>query len=160
MRTALLCLVLVAGCSKPAPPTLTPERVQITGMTTSRIELELQVGATNPNSYDIPARSLTAHLVIGGKFDLGTTEIPVTTTLVAGKKTLVDVPVSVQMKDIAPLGKLAIESPTIPYTVDGIVSFGGDWAHVELPYRLDGTVQRGEVVKAALGSIPGLGGGR
>jgi LEA14-like dessication related protein len=151
-----IVLLLAAGCSKPAPPTLVPERVQITGLTSSHIDLEVTLDATNPNSIDLVARSLTAHVVIAGKFDVGTAEIPVTTTLPARQTTRIDVPISLKLEDIAPLGKLAITSATLPYRVDGVVSLGGDLLHIEIPYHLTDAIPRSQIAHAVLATIPGL----
>jgi len=159
MRTAALALLLlVAGCSKPAPPTLTPEQVRITGITSSQIDLDVTIGAANPNGIDLVARSLTAHVVIAGLFDVGTVDIPVTTVLTARQTTKLDVPLSVKIADAAPLATLAATRATLPYTVDGTVGLGGDLLHIELPYHLADSVPREQILRATLGSIPGLGG--
>jgi LEA14-like dessication related protein len=153
---AWLPLVAVLACAKPAPPTLTPERVQLTALTPSRIELRVLIRAENPNTIDLVARNLTAAVRVAGKFDVGTVEIPVTTTLPAGRATKLDVPLSVKLNDIAPLAQLAMTSTSIPYTVEGTVGLGGDLVHVELPFTLTGSVPRDQVVQAALGAIPGM----
>ena len=154
---AASALALATACSKPSPPTLIPERVSITGLTLTQINLEVTIRATNPNSVDLVARSLSAHVVVAGQFDVGTVDIPVTTTLPAGQTTTLDVPLSVKLTDAAPLAKLAMTSASVPYTVDGTVGLGGDLLHVDVPYTLSASVPRDQIIGATLGSIPGLG---
>ncbi len=151
-----LCLALAAACSKPAPPTLAPESVRITQITPLRIDFHVVLRATNPNAIDLVARDLTAHVLVAGRFDFGTVDIPVTTTLPAGQTTRLDVPLSVKVADLAPLAQLALTSPKIPYKVDGTVGLGGDLLHVEIPYELGDAVPRDQIVQAAMSSIPGL----
>jgi len=160
---ALVCtiaLFVTAACEKPAPPTLVPERVRITALSPSRIDLDVRLSVTNPNAVDLVARSLDAHVVIGGKFDVGTVEIPVTTVLPARKTTTLDVPLSVRVADVAPLAELALTHTDIPYTVDGHVELGGELLHVTVPYQLSDSVPRDQIVRAALAAIPGLSGSR
>ncbi len=157
---ALALALLPLACSKPEPPTLAPDRVRITGLSTSRIDLDVTLRATNPNSLDLVARNLTAHLVLDGQFDVGTVDIPFKTVLPAGQTTSLDVPLSVKIVDIAPLAQLALTKAKIPCSVDGTVGVGGDLLHVDIPYRLTGTVDRDQVLRAAAAGIPGLGGFR
>jgi LEA14-like dessication related protein len=149
--------VLIAACSRPEPPTIVPERVRLTSFTLARIDLDVTLAVTNPNAIDLVARNLTAHVVIGGQFDVGTVEIPVTTALPAGKTTKLDVPLSVKVEDVAPLARLAMTSAKIPYTVDGTVGLGGDLLHVQIPYHLADAVPRDQIVRATISGIPGLG---
>lgn len=154
MRCAVLaCLLAVASCTRPSPPTIVPERVRITGLTPTQVDVEVTLNVANPNTLDLVARSLEAHVVIADKFDVGTVEIPVTTVFPAGKTTRLDVPLTVQIRDIAPLAQLALASPSIPYTVDGSVGLGGELLHVAVPYRLSDSVPREQIVRAAFAAV-------
>jgi LEA14-like dessication related protein len=149
-------LPLLLACDKPVLPTLVPERVRITRVSAAEIDFVVTVAATNPNSITLVARSLTAHVKVADQYDLGTVEQPVTTALPAKRTTQLEVPMSVQVKDIAGLAALGATHAKIPYSVDGEVGLGGDLVHVELPYKLSDTVPRDEIIQAALASIPGL----
>jgi LEA14-like dessication related protein len=153
---AVLLVSLVAACSRPEPPTLAPERVQLTGLSPTQISVDVTLDVTNPNTLDLVARSLEAHIIIAKNIDVGTVEIPVTTVFAAGKTTKLDVPLSIQLTDIAPLARLAIAGADLPYTVDGTVGLGGDLLHVTLPYHLSGIVPRDQVARAAMKALPGL----
>src|SRR6516162_2688143 len=97
MQRLLLLLaaaVAVAACSKPAPPTLTPERVSVTGVDASGLALTVTISATNPNSSDLTVSDVSSHVVVD-KHDVGTVTVPQSMTLPAGKTTKIDVPVKV-----------------------------------------------------------------
>ncbi len=153
----LVLLGLLGACSRPDPPTLVPDKVKVTAMSMSRLDLAVTLKVTNPNSVGLVARTVHAHVVVADKFDLGTVDIPVVTSFPAGKTTPLEVPLSVQVRDVAPLAQLAVTQASLPYTVEGTVGLGGDLLHVDLPFRLADSVPRDQVVHAAMGAIPGLG---
>jgi LEA14-like dessication related protein len=154
---AALFVPLLLACSRPEPPTLAPERVKVTGITTSQIGVDVTLEVTNPNSIDLVARSLTAHIVIAEHVDVGTVDIPVTTVFPANQTTKLEVPLSVQFTDLGQLAQLAVAGADLAYTVDGTVGLGGELLRVNLPYHLRGTVPRDQVTRAALKALPGLG---
>ena len=157
MRTlAIPLLALLAACNKPEPPTLVPERVKLTGLSSTQMSVDVTLDVTNPNAIDLVARTLEAHIIIGKNIDVGTVEIPVTTVFTKNATTKLDVPLSFQFTDLAPLARLAIAGADVPYTVDGTVGLGGDLLHVTLPYRLSGVVPRDQVARAVVKALPGF----
>src|ERR1019366_10817323 len=101
MRIALLvAAAAAAGCSKPAPPTIVPDLATMTSVDMLAVHLDVTLTATNPNAIDLPVRDVTAKIVVGEKYDLGTATIPDAVTLPAGKSTKLDVPVSVKWTDM------------------------------------------------------------
>jgi LEA14-like dessication related protein len=157
MRIAvLLAAVALASCSKPAPPTIVPERATVTSLDMLAVHLEVALTATNPNAVDLPVRDVTAKIVVGQKYDLGTATIPNAVTLAAGKATKLDVPISVRWTDMGALAQLAATSAAIPFTIDGTVDLGGDLVAVSVPFHIDGAVSHEQLVGAALNSLPGI----
>jgi LEA14-like dessication related protein len=158
MRTPVLVLAaLVVGCSKPAPPTLTPERASVTQVNPQGIELRLDLAATNPNSIDLSVREVNAHIVVGNKYDLGTVTLPKSLTLPAGKTTKVEVPIAAKWTDVGALVQIAATTQAaVPYSVDGTLSMGGDLVSVRIPFHLEGSVSHDEIVGATLNSLPPL----
>jgi LEA14-like dessication related protein len=157
MRTPVLVVVaLAAGCSKPAPPTLTPERASVTQVNPQGIELRLELAATNPNSVDLSAREIHAHVVVDKKYDLGTVTLPKSLTLPAGKTTNLDVPLSAKWMDVGSLVQLAATQAAVPYSVDGTLSMGGDLVSVSVPFHLEGSVTHDQIVGGAINSLPPL----
>jgi LEA14-like dessication related protein len=127
-----------------------PERVRVTSIGPTTIALDVTATVTNPNQIDLVARNLTAHIVVGGTYDVGTVDIPVTTVLPAGRATKLQVPLTVSVKDLSGLATLALTSTAVPYSVDGTVGLGGDLIHVELPYRLESSLPKEQLMNAAL----------
>lgn len=155
-RSALLAATLTVACSKPAPPTIAPERAVVTSFDMSAVHLEVTLMATNPNSADLPVRSVTAKVVVNQTFDLGTAIVPKAVTLPAGKATELAVPMSVKWIDLGALAQIAATSAAIPFSVDGTVDLGGDWLAVRVPFHLASTVSHDQLVGAALNSLPGI----
>jgi hypothetical protein len=58
----LLAVVSVVACSgaEPQTPTVTPEKVRVTKISPTGIELLTELDVDNPNSIDLEARSVTA----------------------------------------------------------------------------------------------------
>lgn len=148
--------LMVFGCSKPAPPTITPERASITAVTAQGIDLHVELNAMNPNAVDLSAREVTAHIVVDKKYDMGSVTMPQAVTLAAGKATKLDVPVSTKWADLGSLVGLAASAGAVPYTVDGTVSLGGDLLNISVPFHLDGTVTHDQIVAATKNSLPAL----
>jgi LEA14-like dessication related protein len=161
MRPVTLSLLLAAAplataCARPEPPTISPERVRVTGLSASTLDLDVELSIANPNGIDLVARTLHARVVIAGQYEVGTVDVPVTTTFAAHQTTKLDVPLSVHVQDLAPLAQLAMTQASLPYAVDGTVGLGGDLLHVDLPFRLTDAVSREQLVRATVGAIPGL----
>jgi LEA14-like dessication related protein len=155
-RCAVLVLVagLAAACSKPAPPTLTPEKVVVTRVDLAGIDVDVVVDATNPNSVDLSASGVSSHLVVDRTHDVGTVTVPKSITLPAGKTTKVDVPVSLRWSDVGLLAQLAAGSGAVPYTIDGKLEMGGDLVHVGVPFHLEGILTHEQIVGAVMNSLP------
>jgi LEA14-like dessication related protein len=153
---SLVAAVAVVACSKPAPPTIVPEQATVTSMDMLAVHLDVMLTATNPNAIDLPVRDVTAKIVVGQNFDLGTATIPNAVTLPAGKSTKLDVPMSLKWTDMSALAQLAATRAAIPFTVDGTVDLGGDLIAVSVPFHIAGTVSHDQLVSAALNSLPGI----
>jgi LEA14-like dessication related protein len=153
MRALVLALCLVA-CSKPKPPTITPEKGQVTSVTPFGVDLDLTLGVDNPNKVSLPVQGVTAKVMLDGKIDMGTVTSDKAIDLPAGKKTSMTVPVSVKWNDFPAIMQLAAQSKDVPYSVDGKVKLGGALLNVEVPFTMTGTITHDELVKATLKSIP------
>jgi len=147
-------LVSIA-CSKPTPPTLAPKSAVVTTVSPVALGLEVTLDVTNPNTIDIPARDVTAHVVIDKRIDVGAATVEQKTTLPANQTTELKVAVSIPWTEVAPLVSLALSDQRwFSYTVDGSLALGGDLLNVTLPFHLDGKVSRDQIVRAGLGSLP------
>ena len=152
----LIATLLVVSCSRPKPPTLTPQRVDVTAVGTAGISLLVQMAALNPNPIDLSARSVTAEVTLDGKNKLGTVTVPHPIDLPAKKWTRIDLPLSVAWADMSSLLVLATAGRSVPYAVDGTVSVGGDVLRAELPFHLTGEITREQLVAATINSLPAI----
>jgi hypothetical protein len=149
-------VVLAIGCSKPAPPTLTPDQAAVTSIDVQGIGLSLTMSVTNPNADDLSARGITSHVVVDKTHDVGTVSLPKTLTLPAGQTTKIVVPVSLNGNDVGVLAQVAATNGNLPYSVDGTLDMGGKLLHVGVPFHLDGTLSHEQLVGATLKSLPKL----
>jgi hypothetical protein len=151
---AALVLALASGCSKPEPPTLSPETVAVTRVDMAGIALDVALSATNPNSVDLVASDVTSHLIVDKTHDVGTITLPQSITLPAGKTTRVEVPVALKWSDMGVLAQLATTTGAVPYSVDGTLAMGGSLLHVSVPFHVDGRISREQIVGAMMNSVP------
>jgi hypothetical protein len=152
----LVCIIIGAGCSRPKPPTITPEKVVVTSIGPAGIDVLVNLGVENSNSSDLAGRSVTAKVVLDGKHDLGTVSVPREFHLPAGKRTELAVPMSVAWKEFSALLSLAGAPRNIPFDVDGSVSIGGDLLHVDVPFHISGVLTHEQLVQATMNSLPRL----
>jgi LEA14-like dessication related protein len=151
---AIALAILLAACSRPKPPTITPERAVVTAIGPSGIEMSLELSLHNPNTVDISARSVTATAVLDGKYTMSPVTIPRAFTLPARADAPLAVPMTLAWSDLSTLVTLAGTQRSIPYDVDGSVSLGGDLLHVDVPFHLSGVVTHEQLVAATLNSLP------
>ena len=103
----LLFLWLAVGCSKPDPPTITPDSATVSSVDAQGVHLTVTLDATNPNKVDLPVQDATAHVVLAGKMDLCTSTLPQAVNLPAGKPTKLQLPVVMLWSDVVGLAEMA-----------------------------------------------------
>ncbi|MGA7120883.1 MAG: LEA type 2 family protein [Polyangiaceae bacterium] len=150
----IFALAAALGCSKPDPPSLVPERATLVRIDSRGIEWRVELEATNPNPLDLTVTNVTSHIVLGNA-ELGTLAFPGITTLPARKTTRLDVSVPVSWPNLAVLAQLAAAGNAVPFFVDGTVDLGGSLLHAGVPFHIEGSVSRDQIIRAALQSIPG-----
>ena len=147
---------LVYGCGRPKPPTLTPEKAEITAVGPAGVHLELHLAVDNPNRIDLAARSVTGKLVLDGKYDVGVVTVAQPFRLTAGQTTRLAVPLVLEWKEIPVLLALAAMSRDLPYDVEGSVNVGGESLNVDLPFHLRGVITHEQLLRATANSLPRL----
>jgi hypothetical protein len=147
---------LAVACARPKPPTITPEKGEVTSVGPEGMTLKLSLTLDNPNRIDLSARSVTGRLLLDGKYDLGTVTVSEPFRLPSGQRTPLTVPMTVGWKDLGVVLVLAASNRNLPYDVDGSVNVGGDSINVNLPFHLSGIVTHEQLLKATLNSIPRL----
>lgn len=151
--TLLVGLSLVA-CKRPKPPTLTPEKGELTAIGPDGIHLTLHLGVENPNGFDLSARSVAGRVLLDGKHDMGTVAVSQPFRLAAGQVTHLSVPVTLGLEDVPMVLALAASNRDISYDVDGSVNVGGDSLNVNLPFHLSGQLTHEQLVRATVNSLP------
>ena len=145
-------LAAVASCAAPEPPKVTPTQVAVTAVTNKGLDLVATLAVENPNNFEITAQSVKAKVVIAGTIDLGSVNVDKPFALPAKATTNLDVPLTLNWESAAPLMPLA-QKPMVPFTVDGTVQFGGR-VSVTLPFHLEGTLRRDQILKSSVLRIP------
>jgi LEA14-like dessication related protein len=156
MALAAGMTLVLAACSKPEPPVLRALDAQVTNLTPAAVELLVRVEAYNPNRFGLTAQSVTSHLVVDGRIDLGTATLPGPIALPAEGRTTVQLPVTLPFRDAGTVALLAATGAPVPYTVDGTARIGGERLNVEVPFRVEGALSQADFVRATLRSLPGL----
>ena len=156
-RIAFALLAGVAlGCSKPEPPVITPKEAIVASVSLTGVDFLLHVEAFNPNRVDLSARSVTGKVMLDGKYDLGTVTIGQAVSLPAGARTMIDVPLATKWSDLGALAGLAGTNRSVPYTIDGVETVGGEHLNVDVPFHMTGTITHDQLVKATMRSVPGF----
>src|SRR5689334_18078330 len=78
---------LALGCSRPDPPTLTPEQATVTHISPDGLDVDVKLEAYNPNSIDLSARSVKAKVTLDGKYHVGDVKTAAGVKLPAHKRT-------------------------------------------------------------------------
>ena len=151
-----LCLLslLTFGCSKPEPPTLTPEVTRIQTVTPKGIKVQVTLNAHNPNGFALKTQKVSAKIVLGNKVTLGPIDKPHGVDLPAKKTTKVTVELNATWQQAAQIAQLASAGPTVPYRVEGRMTVGGEKLNVDLPFTIKGKVSQTELVAAGLEGLP------
>ena len=146
--------LLLAACSRPKPPTITPERAVVTAIAPSGIEMNVELAVDNPNGVDLSARSVTANVVLDHHLPLPTVTVPQEFKLTARSASHLVIPMSLKWEDVSTLLTLAAANRNIPYDIDGSVRLGGDLLHADVPFHLSGALTHDDLVRTTLNSLP------
>jgi LEA14-like dessication related protein len=154
--SALALALPLAGCSKPEPPRLTPQSVEVTSVSPTTVGLRLKLDAYNPNSFGLSVRSLSARVTLDEHIDLGTAEVPTGVSLAAKAHSPVVADLQLPWRNAADVAKIATNRPSVPYRVDGTARVGGERLNVDLPFQLNGVLTREQALLAGLRGISNL----
>jgi LEA14-like dessication related protein len=118
--------------------------------------LKLDLDATNPNSFGLAVRSVTAQVRLDKQYDMGKTTISQPIDLPAKATTAVTVPLSIPWSNLAPLLALATSNKDVAYEVQGTATIGGSSLNVDVPFTASGTIAHDEILRATARSIPAI----
>ena len=155
-RPSIALALLVVACSRPKPPTITPEKAQVTAIGPAGIEMNVELSVENPNGIELSARSVTAKVVLDGQYALRPLTVPHNFTLTARSRSRLVVPMALKWEEVSTLLVLARSNRNIPYDVDGSVNVGGETVNMDVPFHLRGEVTHEQLLQTTLNSLPRL----
>ena len=146
--------LLLAGCTKPAPPELTVKQVKVSRIDLTGVEIAVDVDAFNPNHVELSARRVTGQVLIDGRYDLGTVTVERPVILPAQAKTSISAPLSLSWQSVTTLGAIATSNRPVPFAVSGTVNIGGERLNIDVPFTAQGVLTPQEIAQAAARSLP------
>jgi hypothetical protein len=126
----------------------------VTAIGPSGMQVNVDLSLDNPNAVDLSGRSVTAKVVLDGKYALRPVTVPHDFTLKARAKSELVVPMALKWEDVSTLLALASTGRSIPYDVDGTVTLGGDVLSVDVPFQLRGELTREQLIQTTVNSLP------
>jgi len=154
LAVALLAGCYLAACSRPKPPTITPEKGEITSVGPDGVHLTLYLAVENPNRFDLAAHSVTGSVVLDGKYNVGTVAVSQPFALPSAQVTRLSVPTTLALRDVPTVVGLALSNRDLTYDVNGTVSVGSDKLNVDLPFHLSGQLTHEQLLRATMNSLP------
>lgn len=152
--TGLVSLCGVGGCAKPEPPTIKPHAAKLESVTARGITLQTVLDVHNPNKFPLKASKVTATLTFDQKVKLGPIDIPHELDLPGGKITKLTVDIPATWESAAQVTGLAASASKIPYVIAGTVVIGGKSLNAKVPFEIEGSVSRAELLKAGIEGLP------
>lgn len=146
----------LAACAKPEPPKIKPLDAKVKSVGLTGVDIDLTLEATNPNGVELSARKVKAHVFVNGNIDLGEVIIPTKTTIPANKTIKLDVPVSVEWKNVAAVGLAAATAQTMPFKIEGTAEIGFDAINFDVPFETSGNITREQLAEVIPKSMPQL----
>jgi LEA14-like dessication related protein len=153
---AVVAVLVFSGCSKPKPPTLTPEATRVVSVTAQGIGIRVTLAALNPNDFDLNTQKVVGTIKLGDKVTLGPISKPHGIKLEANKSTNIDLDIEASWEQAAQLAQLATVGPNVPYEVEGTVTVGGKSLNVDLPFKIKGDVSQTQLIAAGLKGLPAI----
>lgn len=149
----LLCnlasLCNLAGCAKPQPPAVTPEVARVVRVTGKGVDLQVTLSVKNPNAFALDAQEVEGTLVVEGGKKLGTGRAHPNHSIPAHGTGSVESQVQIAWDDVLALQPF-LSREHVPYTFQGHVTLGGETLHLTLPFEMQGTLTREQLLQAGL----------
>jgi LEA14-like dessication related protein len=142
------------ACSKPSPPTITPERAEVVATNPAGLLIRVHCVAHNPNSIPLPIRRVDGNITMGGA-PLGGVSASSMTTLAAKADTPTAFDLNVPWANVAATVLSTMGSTQdLPYTVQGTAHFEAAGIEFSVPFTTQGTLRRSDLIGGAARSVP------
>jgi hypothetical protein len=107
----------------------------------------------------LEADSLTANVVLDGRYDMGTVDVPQEFDFPSKQQVHFGVPVVADWKDVTVITALIALMRDVPYDIDGTVKVGRGPFKVTVPFHMSDVITE-EQLRGAIGGVPLSGGVR
>jgi len=142
--------LFLSGCSESLKaPTLKPEQVTTSRISTDGADFEAVLDGFNPNSKELTARSVTTKLNIGGRAEAAKVSIASSLVLPPKQNVKVKVPIKVEWTDKAAIAALAATKQPVTYLVEGTAEFSDGRTSINVPLQVSGPMTAAELAQAA-----------
>lgn len=148
-RPLWIWLALSLACARPQPPQISPRVVQVAAISPGGIDLDVQLGVHNPNTFPLSAEAVSGTLYVGNERRLGRGEARPKQPIAGNSDGVVASRVHVDWADVTALLPLLQQERT-GYELRGEVTLGGESLNVTLPFSLKGELTRADLLQAGL----------
>jgi LEA14-like dessication related protein len=128
---------------------VTPEVARVLRVTGKGVDFSVTLSVKNPNNFELDAREVEGTLIVEGGQKLGTGRASPHRSIPANGTGTVESQVQIAWDDVAALQKF-LTRESVPYVFKGNVTLGGDTLHLTVPFEMDGTLTREQLLQAGL----------
>ena len=142
---ASLVTILISACSGLGRPSVTPEAPQVTGVSSSGLELGVDLKVDNPNPFPLVANEVRGTLFLAGDKRVGTGSAKLDEPIAAQASGNVASRLDIAWSSAGALREF-IGKSTVPYTFKGELGVSGGPMSVSVPFELRGQLDREQLV--------------
>jgi LEA14-like dessication related protein len=142
--------LLLAACSKPQSPTVTPRSIQVTSVSPAGITLGVALDVYNPNGFPLLARAVDGTLDLGAGAAASHAHAELSSPVPAKGSSVVSSSIDVSSANLVNLLPFALAGRPVHYTFRGTAEFGGESLNVRLPFQLQGDLSQAQLLQAGL----------
>ena len=130
---AFLLIIMLSGCaSLVQPPRVALKEASLVGLDTSGIDIELQLGISNPNPFDLSLLGYTFDLRVLAQ-PLSTGGMQETILFPAGRETGMRLPVRLKFSDLLEISRRAPDPDSIPYQLKALLQLRTPLGEMAVP---------------------------
>jgi LEA14-like dessication related protein len=140
-RLLAVVALALAACSNMGRPAVTPEPPAVTGVSSSGLELGVELHVDNPNPFPLVANELKGTLLLDGKKEVGTASVALDQPIDAKGKGTVQSRLHIPWNSLGNLRQFVTKSE-VPFTFEGELGVSGGPLRVSVPFELRGHLTR------------------
>lgn len=140
--------LVISACAGLGRPSVTPQTPEVKGVSTSGLELGVDLKVDNPNPFPLVANEVKGTLFLAGDKRVGTGSASLDKAIDAKASGNVQSRLDIAWSSASAL-KEFVGKATVPYTFKGELGVSGGPVNVSVPFELRGELHRDQI--AALG---------